>query len=186
MDTAIANKFIKTLSVAEEPTRGRVQGPGQDTKGNTPPTDIFKTGAELLYGGQGKLTNTTNLTQITNDARTCDDEDTNRDTSSNKHAGDGLAPPTLTDTNTEVTGDDRKQLRKQNKRQKQLRKAEQTPTSHWTEHTGAVTYASTPMPRTRDTYRNSMCPTGRALHHPSAETLREWATFGCPTRTGRN
>ena len=31
-----------------------------------------------------------------------------------------------------------------------------------------------------------MCPTGRALNHPAADTLREWARFGCPTRTGRN
>ena len=31
-----------------------------------------------------------------------------------------------------------------------------------------------------------MCPTGRALSHPAADTLRKWATFGCPTRTGRN
>ena len=44
MDTAIANKFIKTLATAEAPSRGRVQAPGQDTKGNTPPTDTFKMG----------------------------------------------------------------------------------------------------------------------------------------------
>jgi len=31
-----------------------------------------------------------------------------------------------------------------------------------------------------------MCPTGRALNHPAADTLHEWATFGCPTRTGRD
>ena len=31
-----------------------------------------------------------------------------------------------------------------------------------------------------------MCPTGRALHHPTAHILREWATLGCPTRMGRD
>ena len=31
-----------------------------------------------------------------------------------------------------------------------------------------------------------MCPTGRALNHPTADILHDWATFGCPTQTGRN
>jgi hypothetical protein len=30
-----------------------------------------------------------------------------------------------------------------------------------------------------------MCPAGLALHHPAAELLKEWASYGCPTRTGR-
>jgi hypothetical protein len=34
-------------------------------------------------------------------------------------------------------------------------------------------------------YRNSMCPSGRALEHPAAPTLTEWAQFGCPTKTGQ-
>ncbi len=29
-----------------------------------------------------------------------------------------------------------------------------------------------------------MCPTGCALHHPAAELLNQWATFGFPTNTG--
>ena len=29
-----------------------------------------------------------------------------------------------------------------------------------------------------------MCPMGRALNHPTADVLREWAIFGCPTQTG--
>jgi hypothetical protein len=31
-----------------------------------------------------------------------------------------------------------------------------------------------------------MCPTGRALNRHAADILRNLATFGCPTRTGRN
>jgi len=31
-----------------------------------------------------------------------------------------------------------------------------------------------------------MCPTVRALNHPAADILREWAMLGCPTRTGCN
>jgi hypothetical protein len=34
-------------------------------------------------------------------------------------------------------------------------------------------------------HQNSMCPTGRALQHPAANLLQEWATFGCPTKTGK-
>jgi hypothetical protein len=186
MDTAIANKFIKTLATAEAPSRGRVQAPGQDIKGNTPPTDTFKTGTELMYGGQGKLTSTTNLTLINDDSRAFEEDVTDKGTCSITPAVEGLAPPTLEDTNKEVTGDDRKRIRKQNKRRKQRLKAEQAPHSQWTVHTGAVPHNSTQLPRTREPYRNSMCPTGRALGHPAADTLRDWATFGCPMRTGRN
>jgi hypothetical protein len=30
-----------------------------------------------------------------------------------------------------------------------------------------------------------MCPTGRALQHPAAKLLKDWATVGCPTKTGK-
>jgi hypothetical protein len=30
-----------------------------------------------------------------------------------------------------------------------------------------------------------MCPTGRALQHPAANLLQEWATFGCPIKTSK-
>ena len=30
-----------------------------------------------------------------------------------------------------------------------------------------------------------MCPAGLALHHPAANLLREWTTYGCPTQTGK-
>jgi hypothetical protein len=30
-----------------------------------------------------------------------------------------------------------------------------------------------------------MCPTGLAMLHPAADTLMDWATFGCPTKTGQ-
>ena len=29
-----------------------------------------------------------------------------------------------------------------------------------------------------------MCPTGLALEHPAASTLQEYATYGCPAKTG--
>ena len=38
---------------------------------------------------------------------------------------------------------------------------------------------------TPQVYQNSMCPAGRALAHPVAGLLKEWATLGCPTCTGK-
>ena len=61
MDMVIANKFIKTLSVAEEPLAGTRQIKTNDKKDNMPLNDIFKTGVELMYGGQGKIINTSTL-----------------------------------------------------------------------------------------------------------------------------
>jgi hypothetical protein len=37
----------------------------------------------------------------------------------------------------------------------------------------------------RPQYRNSMCPTGLALKHPAASMLQEYATYGCPAKTGK-
>ena len=33
-------------------------------------------------------------------------------------------------------------------------------------------------------FRGQMCPSGLALHHPAAELLLEYATRGCPAKTG--
>ena len=58
MDTVIANKFISTLAVAEEPPKGTdMQAKGHEKKSNIPTNYIFKTGMELMYGGQGEVTN---------------------------------------------------------------------------------------------------------------------------------
>ena len=176
MESVIANKFIKTLSVAEGPSRGSVRATSQVTTSSTPPNGIFKTGTELMYGGQGKITSTTNLTTVTD---TQNEMVHVRDTSMREtETGGGLAPPRISDTNEEATGDDRKKLRLQNKRRRQRLKDTQQPQSLWTNHTGTVPYESTPLPRDRGAYRNLMCPTGRALCHPAADMLREWATFG--------
>ena len=49
MDTVIANKFIKTLAVAEEPPEGTaMQAQGHKQKGDSQPTNIFKMGTELM------------------------------------------------------------------------------------------------------------------------------------------
>ena len=184
MDTIIANKFIRTLAVAEEPLKGNAtQAQGHKQKGDSQPTSIFKTGTKLMYGGQGKNTNNISLTSVT---ATMDNGDNAMDESISRTLHGGLAQPRLDDTNEEVTGEGKCKLQKQNEQRKQRLKATQRRHSQWTEHTGRVAYDSTPLSRSRGEYRNFMCPTGRALNHPAADILRNWATCGCPTRTGRN
>ncbi len=144
MDTVIANKFIKTLSVAEEPSKGTaMQAQGHEQKGNSLPTNIFKTGTELMYGGQGKSTNNITLTSVT---ATRDNGENGLDKSTNRTTHGGLDHPRLDDTNEEVTGEGNRKLRKQNKQHKRKLKAAQLRQSQWTEHTGQVAYKSTPLP----------------------------------------
>jgi hypothetical protein len=40
-------------------------------------------------------------------------------------------------------------------------------------------------PRRLPPHRTSMCIVGCAPQHPAANLLKEWATFGCPTKTGQ-
>ena len=183
MDTIVANKFIKTLSVAEEPPTGSEEVQLHERESNNPPSNRFKTGTELMYGGQGKNANSVNLTPVIEPR----DKQTSAIISYNAtKTNEGLNQPRVDKSNDEVTGEDKQKLRKQNKKRKRQLRAMQPPNSQWTAHTGQVAYDSTPKPREGETYRNSMCPTGRARNHPAADTLREWATLGCPTRTGRN
>ena len=57
MDTIIANTFIRTLAVAHEPPKGTdMQAQGHEKKSDIPANSIFKTGTELMYRGQGKVT----------------------------------------------------------------------------------------------------------------------------------
>jgi hypothetical protein len=66
MDTVIANKFIKTLAVAEEPPKGTdIHAQGHEKKSDIPTNNIFKMGTELMYGGQGKVRNNISLTSVT-------------------------------------------------------------------------------------------------------------------------
>ena len=123
MDTIIANKFIRTLAVGEEPPKGiPVQAQGHEQKGNSQPTDIFKARTELMYGGQGKNTNNISLTSVT---ATMDNGDNAMDKSISRTPHGGLAQPRLDDTNEEVTGEGKCKLQKQNEQRKQRLKATQ-------------------------------------------------------------
>ena len=171
MDAAIAQKFQRTVGAAVDPTVGRVVIDDNETTGKISQHEQFKTGTEIMYGGQGKTLDinhliTTKIPIRTNDEHTASD-------STLLTTNGGLAQPLLDYTNGEVTGDDKRQLRKQNKRKKRLLKALQQRGSQWTDHTGTVPCDTAQLPRSREPYRNSMCPTGRALHHPAANILRE-------------
>lgn len=67
MDAAIASKFVKTLQVAEGQPKRPVHMIENDGKEGKPTANKFQTGTELLYGGQGKKPNTSNLNQTKNE-----------------------------------------------------------------------------------------------------------------------
>jgi hypothetical protein len=76
-------------------------------------------------------------------------------------------------------------MRQENKLQCQELRAEQPLISLWTRYEGEAP-AICPTDHTAcPPHRNLMCPVGRALKHLAAKVLKEWATFGCPTRTGK-
>ena len=148
MDTVIVSKFIKTLSVAEGPPTGAERVQLHEGESDKPPSDLFKTGTELMYGGQGKNTNNFNLTPV---SAKMNDEISAINIANLVTSNEGLDQPRLDETNAEVTGDDKQKLRTQNKKRKQRRRAVQVPQSQWTQHTGQVAYDSKPLPRARGT-----------------------------------
>ena len=95
---------------------------------------------------------------------------------------DGLLPPKLSN-NDPVTGKTKEQLRKENKKKRLDKLIRQHEQEWWTTQRGEF---SIPVPKQAPSkYRGQMCPSGLALHHPAAELLLEYATKGCPAKTGR-
>jgi hypothetical protein len=103
MDTVIVSKFIKTLLVAEGP---RPTGPEQaqlhERESDRPPSDMFKTGTELMYGGQGKTTNNFNLTPV--NAQRNDETSAIKLLDNVTNTNEGLDQPRLDKTNAEGNG----------------------------------------------------------------------------------
>jgi hypothetical protein len=98
---------------------------------------------------------------------------------------EGLCPPRLELTGDRVWGDMKRVLRKENRQHRCMQKTMQATTSQWTPHSGTTSPTMPPEPHEGLRYRNSMCPQGRALSHPAADLLTEWAAFGCPTQMGQ-
>ena len=69
-----------------------------------------------------------------------------------------------------------------NKRKRKATLANQAVKSQWTIYQGEFELPVSPTPL--ETHRGEMCPSGLALLHPAADLLKEWATYGCSTKTG--
>ncbi len=83
-----------------------------------------------------------------------------------------------------MTGADTPQHRIENKRRQKALLATQVLRTQWTIYQGEFDLLS---PLTAlASHWGEMCPSGLALHHPAAELLKEWATCGCPTCTGKS
>jgi hypothetical protein len=132
----------------------------------------------LLYGGQGK-TNISVTPDCTNDPSMSTDVN-----ASSIGGWAGLQLPWLEETGGAVSGDDKTQMRKENKCRRRRHKLDQAEKPHWTVHQGSTSLAPIPT-QELSTYCNSMCPRGRAVAHPATVLPTEWATLGCPTNTGQ-
>jgi hypothetical protein len=95
----------------------------------------------------------------------------------------GLKPPSLDSTGGVVTGSDTPKHRIENKRRRKATLANQAIKSQWTIYQGEFELPVQPTPL--EMHRGEMCPSGMALLHPAANLLKEWATYGCPTNTGK-
>ena len=94
-----------------------------------------------------------------------------------------LAAPTFAD-GAEVTGTTKEKWRLQNKRARIEQQATQVEQSLWRAHKG--NQVMPPQKQRPTSFRNEMCPNNLALHLPAAGLLLQYATKGCPTRTGQN
>ncbi len=171
LDVKIATKLVRNKA-DDPPVRGKQKiSEGAPTNGDRA---TFTVNKELLYDGKGK-------------SNTIGDNLSNE---SNMGSGDvdsceGLEAPCVNETGEAITGDMRKIMRRDNKQCKQQLKLQQKIVQQWSIQGTFGPIATGPPTEPLSTYRNSMCPTGRALHHPVAEMLNQWATFGCPTHTGQ-
>ena len=93
----------------------------------------------------------------------------------------GLEPPRLEATGERVTGADTPKLRIENKRRRRVLLASQQPQTQWSVYQGDFDLPNPVAPL--ETHRGEMCPAGLALHHPTTDLLKEWATYGCPKQT---
>jgi hypothetical protein len=97
----------------------------------------------------------------------------------------GLNQPRLVATDNAVLEEDKAKMRKENKHRRQALRAAQAITSPWTQYQGKMTSKTPTDYSACPPHHNSMCPAGRALQHPAAKLLKDWATFGCPTKTSK-
>ena len=102
---------------------------------------------------------------------------------SQDHRRAGLDPPCHNDGST-GTGASTHKLRVENKRRRHALQEGQAPQEFWSRHAGQFELRG--KDGHRPSHRGGMCPGGLAQRHPAADKLLEYATKGCPARTGRN
>ncbi len=88
----------------------------------------------------------------------------------------------LDSTGGVVTGADTPKHRIENKCRRKATLANQVFKFQWTIYQGEFELPVPPTPL--ETHWGEMCPSGLTLLHPAADLLKEWATYGCPTKTG--
>jgi hypothetical protein len=182
------------------PPAKKSQNKGEE--GEAKPTQFTQA---FLYGGQGKKCDTlahasykvipTNqagsqepsmeLPTNTTTSPAAVDTPTGRvGTTEASAARTGLEQPRLGATGEAITGANKHKMRAENwKRRRALQQAQSG--THWTTYKGDMVVPPGACKKTRPKHRNAMCPTGLAMSHPATDTLVEWATFGCPTKTGQ-
>jgi hypothetical protein len=96
---------------------------------------------------------------------------------------EGLAPPFLEKRETPATGALCNKLWWQNRALQEQQQKGQNIATYWTTHWGQFFVPTDKQHLTK--YKNEMHPKGLALYHPAASLLKEYATFGCPTQTGK-
>ncbi len=131
----------------------------------------------MLYEGQGKDNIIVNNNSFSNTTKSMVEGHINT------QGMEGLHPPRMEESGDIVCRETKTLLQKENKCRKRKLKEQQEATTQWNTYEGKGDTSTLPPTTPTATYRNSMCPAGQALTHPAAEVLKEWATFGCPTRT---
>jgi hypothetical protein len=145
-----------------------------------------------MYGGQGKHLQAS-------DVEICTKKQSSHRAGSHDHAtaataltyaGEapstttGLKQPRLVATGEAITGTKKNKMQAENrKRRRALQQA--NPGTHWATYVGDRVLPPSADNKTRPPHRNAVCPAGLAMLHPAADTLQDWATFGCPTKTGQ-
>ena len=96
---------------------------------------------------------------------------------------EGLRPPELS-TGERVSGHNKRQLRRENKRKRINKQLQQQQKSYWTSYKGEFDLPDEL--EEADVWLNQMCPQRLALRHPAAAKLLQYATGGCPCKTGKD
>ena len=95
----------------------------------------------------------------------------------------GMRPPQLA-MGDRISGDNKHRLKIENKHKRIERQLQQNAPTYWKEHEGL--FGVPPALDELEEWRNEMCPSGLALHHPAAGQLLQYATGGCPVNSGQN